>query len=302
MADAGLPARLPPLLTVRAFEAVGRTGSMRKAADDIGVSHTVVSRHVKNLEAWLGTKLLMRTARGASLTQDGRQFLDAATAAFALIADAARELRPGSRRSILRLWSMPGFAARWLTPRLSALESALPGIDIVLRASDELPDFSRFEADVMIRFGEAGEMPGGATELVTPRMFPVASPQWLAANAAPATLAAMALCPLIHEESRTQWQRWFELAGVALTRPLTGPRLGNAGLSVDAAIAGQGIALASRLTAADAIAAGRLTELFATDIRVGGYFLIASPERGNERLVSRFRKWISAELDRAEAD
>lgn len=294
-------ARLPPLILVRAFEAVGRTGSMRKAADDIGVSHTVVSRHVRNLEAWLGTKLLLRGPRGATLTADGRDFLASVTTAFDLIARSALELRPHIRSGILRVWCAPGLAARWLTPRLSELETVLPGTDIVIRATQEMPDFSSFEADLAICFGEESEMPAGAVPLLQPRMFPVASPIFLERGRRPATLAELALCPLIHEESREQWRLWLEKSGVTLSGPLTGPRLSNAGLCLDAALSGQGIALAMGLNAGEEIAAGRLVELFATDTRLGRYFLVAPRERWSDPLLARFRAWISASIERTEA-
>lgn len=287
-----LKARLPPLLLVRAFEAVGRTGSMRRAAADIGVSHTVVSRHVRSLEEWLGTKLLERGPRGAALTPDGRQFLGSVSTAFDLIARSALELRPQLRRGLLRVWCMPGLAARWLAPRLSGLEESLPGVDIVLRAIDELPDFSRFEADVMIGFGDPAIWPPGSVALIEPRMFPVASPRWLQTHGAPPDLAALALCPLIHEESREQWRHWLTRAGHEPRQALTGPRLWNASLCLEAAVAGQGIALATRLNAAAEITEGKLVELFATDIRIGGYYLLAPPERWRDPLLARFRSWI----------
>ena len=102
--------KMPPLVMVRAFEAAARTGSMRKAADDIGVSHTVISRHVRNLEAWAGRKLLETGPRGTLLTQEGAIFHRAVSEAFQIIAAAAVELRPRTRKGMLRIWAMPGLA------------------------------------------------------------------------------------------------------------------------------------------------------------------------------------------------
>ena len=163
---------------VRAFEAAARTGSMRKAADDIGVSHKVISRHVRNLEAWAGRKLLETGPRGTLLTQEGAIFHRAVSEAFQIIAAAAVELRPRTRKGMLRIWAMPGLATRWLAPRLSEIERTLSGAEIVLRAIDRLPDFSKSEADLMIGFGSRDDMPKAATWLVSPRMFPVASRDW----------------------------------------------------------------------------------------------------------------------------
>jgi len=292
--------RLPPLGMLRAFEAAGRMGSMRKAAGDIGLSHTVVSRHIQNLEAWLGTKLLTAGPGGVTLTQDGKRLFDTVAQAFNLIAGTVGEFRPASRRGTLRIWCMPGLATRWLTPRLSQIEETLPGVEIVLRATDAAPDFARFEADLMIAFGDMDELPADAAPLIRPRMFPVVSPGWAAANALPQTYAELAAGPLIHEESRQQWLDWFAAVGFVPDHPLTGPRLWNASLGLDAALSGQGIALATRLNTADEIAAGRLVELFSTDIRLGGYYLLAPRECWSDPILARFRAWLETSIRETE--
>jgi len=285
--------RLPPLMMVRAFEAAARTGSMRRAGDDIGISHTVISRHVRNLEAWAGRKLLVTGPRGVQLTREGEIFFVTVSKALQMIAAAAIELRPSVRPGMLRIWSVPGLATRWLAPRLSMIEKTLAGAEIVLRAIDRLPDFARSEADVMVGFGDP---PSGAIPLVSPRMFPVASKRWISKNRTPARLAALADLPLIHEESRRQWTEWFEKAGVVLTKPLSGPLLWDAGLGFDAALAGQGIALASQLTAGDEIACGNLVELLRTDVRLQGYYLLIRPDLARDPLTLRFRRWIEEHI------
>jgi LysR family transcriptional regulator, glycine cleavage system transcriptional activator len=285
--------RLPPLVMVRAFEAAARTGSMRKAGDDLGVSHTVISRHVRNLEAWAGRKLMVTGPRGVNLTREGEIFFGTVSKAFQMIASAAIELRPSSRRGTLRIWSVPGLATRWLAPRLSMIEKTLAGAEIVLRAIDRLPDFARSEADVMIGFGD---LPFGAIPLVSPRMFPVASKRWIAEKGTPANLAALANLALIHEESRKRWTEWFEAAGIVLTKPLSGPLLWDASLGFDAALAGQGIALASRLTAGYEIDCGNLVELLATNVRLQGYYLLIRPDLIRHSLTLRFRGWIEEHI------
>lgn len=284
--------RLPPLSMVRAFEAVSRLGSMRKAADDLNLSHTVISRHVRNLEAWLGTRLVDAGPRGIRLTVEGRLFAETVGTAFDLIAKSTAELRPAISRTVLRVWCVPGLATRWLTPRFNQLQLALPGIDFVMRATDLEPDFSRYEADVDIRYSEE---PRGNVRwilLERPRMFPVASPDWISRNAPIRTLDDLVRQPLIHEESRDQWRQWFRKAGFEHEVVLNGPRLWSANLTVDAAVTGQGVALATRLIAADDLRAGRLVELLETDVRLGGYYFVGARERWNEVTQTRFRAWI----------
>ncbi|SPP98108.1 LysR substrate-binding domain-containing protein [Bradyrhizobium vignae] len=284
--------KLPPLVMVRAFEAAARTGSMRKAADDIGVTHTVISRHVRNLESWAGRKLLETGPRGTILTQEGAIFHRAVSEAFQIIAAAAVELRPRTRKGMLRIWAMPGLATRWLAPRLSEIERTLAGAEIVLRAIDRLPDFAKSEADVMIGFGSREDLPAGARWLISPRMFPVASKDWISEYGQPKDLAELSKLPLIHEESRHQWTTWLKAAGGKLKHPLRGPLLWDANMAIDAALAGQGIVLASRLTVGHEIDDGKLVELLRTDVRLNGYYLHIRPGRSRDPMIQRLRVWL----------
>lgn len=292
--------RLPPLLMLRAFEATGRTGSMRKAADDLGVSHTVVSRHVRNLEGWMGRKLMTAGPRGVLLSDDGEVLLASVSKAFQLIANTAGELRSVQAETSLRIWCIPGLATRWLTPRLTIIEDILRGTEVVLRSTDTLPDFARGEADLAIGFGAFDTLATAGLPLLSPRMFPLASPQWLATHGTPASLADLPNWPLIHEESHQQWTNWFEAAGVGAGQRLHGPRLWDASLGLDAAAASQGIALGSRILAADDLASGRLVELFDTNIRLGGYYVVSAPQRRNNMTIDRLIAWLGAELELTE--
>lgn len=285
---------------VRAFEAAGRLGTMRKAAEDLGLSHSVVSRHVKNLEFWMAVKLVDASPRGLRLTREGEMFHAAVSKAFELISTSTAALRPAPHRRVLRLWCMPGLATRWMGPRLPQMQQMTGDTELVLRAIDRLPDFSVGEADVMIGFGDPADLPPGAFMLAHPRMFPVASPSWLATAGSPDSIADLTRAPLIHEENRQQWADWFRAAGVDHDR-LQGPRLWDASLGFEAALAGQGIALATRLTSSEQLANGRLVELFDTDIRLGAYYFIASPARSKDRSVRKLRDWLATELSWQEA-
>lgn len=297
-----LTPRLPPLLMLRAFEATGRTGSMRKAADDLGVSHTVVSRHVRNLEFWMGRKLLTAGPRGVVLTAEGQILLISVTKAFRQIASTVSELRPAQAGASLRIWCIPGLATRWLTPRLAIIEDILRGTDVVLRSTHALPDFANDEADLAIGFGDLEGLPATGLPLLRPRMFPMASPQWLSAHGALKSLIDLPNWPLIHEESHRQWAEWFEAAGLGAGQRLNGPRLWDASLGLDAARAGQGIALGSRILAADDLANGRLVELFDTNVRLGGYYVVVSPQRRGYPAIEQLIAWIGTELERIEQD
>lgn len=289
-------AKLPPLNLLRAFEAVARKGSMRRAAEDIGVSHTVVSKHVGNLEHWMGQKLVEAGPRGVVLTPAGETLFASVHRAFRMIANTTAELRPVPRRAALRIWCMPGLATRWLTPRLSGMGEAMGEVDISIRAIDRLPHFAEGEADVMIGFGNLDALPETARRLVWPRMFPVASAGWIATHGAPPDLPALARAPLIHEESKQQWTDWFEAMEYRPRTELKGPRLWDASLGYDAAMAGQGIALVTRLTAGAEIDDGRLVEILDSAVRLGGYYLLSAPQRRGDPVLARFEAWLDDNL------
>lgn len=287
---------LPPLNALKAFEAVGRLGSVRRAAEALTVSHTVVGRHVRNLEDWVGVKLVHTGPHGTELTPEGRRLLDSVSVAFESIASAIDMVRPGARRGELRLWCVPGLAVRWLMPRLSQLQAALRETEVVLRPTDSAPDFSKHEADIEIRFGQRMATGVRSEELVLPRFFPVASPTFLATCPPIGAIADLAGLPLIHEESREQWRSWLDLAGVTCHLPLQGPRVWYANVATDAAIMGQGVALTNRYLAASEVASGRLVEVLDTDIRIGGYFFHTASDRWNDPDIARVRRWLAQAL------
>jgi len=265
-------------------------GSMRKAADDIGVTHNVVSYHIRNLEAWLGAPVLTRSHGGTRLNEAGQEFFEAVSAAFSAITDASERVR--QTRSRLRLWCMAGLASQWLTSRLSDLEQSFPATEIVIRAIDHLPDFKRQEADASIVYARENKLPSHAALLHRPRMFPVATPAWLAKHGTPHGIADLPAGPLIHEGSHAQWQNWLAEAGLAFTPHMRGPVLWNADLCLGAALAGQGIALALYPMAKGYLARNELVELLETDIRLGGYYLIPSPARQGDPLIERLQIWL----------
>lgn len=288
--------RLPPLVALRAFEAVARLGGTRRAGDDLNVSHTVISRHLRNLEDWAGVRLIERAGRGIALTAEGQRYFEAISRGFDVIAQATEELSPRASAGEMRIFCVPGLAVRWLTRRLSDLEAALPGVDIVLQPTDRSPDFAKGEADAEIGFNLKAQKGTTTAELLSPRFFPVASPTFVARRGPFTRPADIATAPLIHEESREQWRHWLGLAGLEAVPPLHGPRLWHADAAVEAALQGQGIALANVLLVGDDLAAGRLVEVLETDIRLGTYALRAPNAQWGDRNTRRLRDWLLAGL------
>lgn len=286
---------LPPLVALRAFEAVGRLGSVGRAADELCVSHSVVSRHVSNLEQRLGVTLFAPQGRSIVLTPAGAAYLSRITRAFDAIGQATEELTP-KVSSQLEIWCVPGLANRALLRHLTGLEAALPGSEIRLQPTLSRPDLAAGQADAEIVYlFEPETRPGCRAALIArPRVFPVASPFLLARFPEADRLDRLPSLPLIHEESTEQWERWLEAAGEPAQSGLRGMRLWHAHLAIEAARLGQGVALANDFLVADEIGGGGLVEIGATEVRLGGYYIVAAENRWNEAGIQAIREWLAA--------
>jgi LysR family transcriptional regulator, glycine cleavage system transcriptional activator len=281
------------LTALRAFEAVGRTGSMRAAGDELAVSHTVVSRHIQNLQESLDVVLVRGQGRGVMLTEAGIVLHQKLSQAFDIIARAIISVRPPSR-STLNIWCIPGVANRRLLMRLPELTGPPHNWEVNLQPTLSHPDLGRGEADAEIVYADmADERPGISAEaLVRPRVFPVASPSYLARYPVVTNLTELSEIALIHEESTEQWERWFILAGLADKRPLRGQRLWHAHLAIEAARLGQGVALANDVLVEDDMRAGALVEILSTSVHMGTYQLIALKERWSDPAIVALRSWL----------
>lgn len=286
---------LPSLNALKAFEAAARHASLSLAAAELSVTHAAVSRHIRDLEIWLGIKLFVRTGRGVELTERGKGYAADITRGFDLIA-AATESVAGRRRRRQRLAVSvePALAALWLVPRLGRFTAAHPDIDLILDSTSRLADFSRNEADLGIRYGR-GPWPNVASDrLIRTRLTPVCSPALLEAR----TITRPSdLEPdwLLQEETRQFWRDWIEAAGLSDRLVPEGPRL-SGHLTIPAAEAGQGFALADEIIAGDALVGGRLVRPFEVAVRRYAYFLVRDANRKETRAMAAFGGWLRHEI------
>lgn len=264
--------RLPPLTTLRAFEAAARLGSFSRAAEEISVTHSAVSHQVRALERALGTPLFQRNGKRVSLTEAGRHLAGRVGSALREIADAARVVRRRDRGRALTVSTLPSFAARWLMPRLGRFMEQHPEIDVSLHTSVALVDLERDEVDIAIRFGK-GNWPGlEALKFMDDELFPVASPGFNRGRL-PRRPADLAKFRLMRSDDEF-WTPWFQAAGVKIEEPQS-PIFSDSAFLLQAATDGQGIALARRSIAEDDLRAKRLVRLFD----------IAAPAQGANYLV-----------------
>ncbi|SMH46915.1 DNA-binding transcriptional regulator, LysR family [Azospirillum lipoferum] len=295
MAQPRMARRLPPLLALRAFDVFARLGTVRAAADELAVSHTVVSRHIQNLEQSVGVKLVAKSGRGLSLTREGTRFAAQMRRAFDLIAEASNELRNGGIEAV-HICCLAGLASRRLLGRLPELEAAMAGREVILQPTSARPDFSRGEADAEIMYledGAAAVAEGLRAEMFAkPRILAIASPEFKARYPDVRTPADLVGLPLIHEQSTGMWEAWLEEAGVGDLPRLRGPRLWQAHLTIEAARLGRGVALVSDLLVIDNLASGELVEMVDSDVTIGGYYFIAPAQKWNTPVIAAIRQWL----------
>lgn len=252
-----LPA-LPPLDGLLAVVAAARSGSFTDAAEELGLSHGAISRRVQGVEAWLGTALFERHARGTRLTPAGQRFVHTVEQAFGSIARAAEQWRPHRGVHTLRISVVPSLARLWLLPRLAALQGTPPDLFLDVTVDHRAVDLRDGEVDLAIRYG-AGSWPDlQATLLFREQLVPVAAPALattLGRNAAPSAILQHSL---LHDSDASQWRSWFLHAGLTYRPRVRDRRFEDYDLVLEAAAAGIAVALLRLPLARAWLDAGRL--------------------------------------------
>lgn len=297
-----------PLNALRTFEAAARHSSFKVAARELGVTPAAVSHQIRDLERTLGLPLFLRLNRAVRLSPRGADLSQSLTE---LLANMVQLIADFSNREVasLEISAMPSFAARWLAPRLARFTIQHPDCRIRIVGEDRLVDFRLEGSDIGIRYGP-GAYKGLHVELLTEvEAFPVVSPAFALAHGNDLrTLAGLRALPLLHDESSLiasglpNWPRWLEIAGVPGRFAETGIVFESVQLAIEAALAGQGVALAlSPLVEAD-IRAGRLMRCFDLILKSPfSFWLVCRRHRTEEARIVQFREWIRSELRQSEA-
>lgn len=292
--------RLPPLTALRAFEASARHLSFTRAAAELHVTQAAISHQIKSLESFLGVRLFHRQNRSLRLTDEGQEYLPSVHKAFDLVAEATRRLLARDARGTLTVSVLPSFAARWLVARLGRFHERWPEISLRIAPSAELVDFSRDDVDVGIRYGN-GRYPGlFSCRVLTEDLFPVCSPRLLAEADPPLTEPRdLGRFTLLHDESFGDWRTWLLASGVENVDPALGTIYHDSSMLLQAAVAGQGIAVARGVLAADYLAQGRLVKPFALSLPTDyAYYFVCPRDSADEPKVRTFREWLLAEAKR----
>ena len=286
--------RLPSFSAVRAYEAAARHLSFKQAADELCLTPSAVSHQIKALEGFLDTRLFERSGNRLALTLTGEAYAGKLTHLLDSFHVETEAIRGAPR--LLRVLSTPGFAARWLAPRLSRLEFAT---DIRLRVSNGAPslDFATNDADVVIQWADR-PMPGLLIEpLMVSARYPVISPALKAREnlKRPEDLLRLTL---FYDETDDAWAEWFVAAGLDGTRLPPGPTNPNCELSMTMVEQGQGVSLAYDAVARGTLASGRLERLFeAVTLPMVIYSVACQEARAEEPRIAAFRRWLRAEAE-----
>jgi LysR family glycine cleavage system transcriptional activator len=291
---------LPPLNTLRAFEAAARHESFTRAAEELYVTQGAVSQRVKALETELGIKLFNRERQRLVITMAGRQYLEVVRTALDQIAAGTERLLKHQHSGILTVSTSPDFAAKWLVLRLGRFTEVHPEIDLRISATMPRIDFAREDVDVAVRHGNDDCEGLHAVRLCAEELFAVCSPRLIAGRRRVRHPADVLKFPILHLDSRKGWAKWLAAAGVVPNKELQGPILNRASMLIDAAIDGQGFALARTALSAWDLLSGRLVRPFPLALPLSKLYFIVSPKATAEvPKIATFRDWLLAE---AEAD
>jgi LysR family glycine cleavage system transcriptional activator len=304
-----MPARLPPLNALRAFEAAARHLSISRAAAELHVTPAAVSHQIRGLEQSLGIKLFRRLARGLEPTEAAQACLGKLRAGFAAMTEAVDLVRAHTQIQSITVGAAPSFADKWLVPRIQGFVSAYPDIDLRVEAGvdfiDDRQDGARrgFDgADIAIRFG-TGHYPGCRADKLFPvAAAPMCSPRLLQGEHPLRTPADLSYYTLLHDDTiraehgGASWKMWLDAAGVEGVDVARGPHFNHASLGLDAAIDGMGVVLGYPVLASADLAAGRLVMPFDFSVPLGyAYYLVCADAVAGQPAIAAFREWITAE-------
>lgn len=292
--------RLPPLNALRVFDAAARHLSFTKAAEELFVTQAAVSHQIKSLEDFLGLKLFRRRNRSLLLTEEGQSYYLDIKEIFSAINDATRKLQARSAKGALTVSLLPSFAIQWMVPRLSSFNMAYPGIDVRIQAVDRDEEKLADDVDVAIFYGR-GNWPGLRVEkLYAEYLLPVCSPMFLTGDHPLKTPADLAHFTLLHDASRRDWQSYIRQLGLQHINVQQGPIFSHSAMVLQAAIHGQGVALANNVMAQSEIEAGRLVCPF-NDVLVSknAFYLVCHDSQAELGKIAAFRQWI---LEKAAAE
>ena len=294
-----MPLQLPPLASLRTFEAAARLGSFKQAAEELGLTPSAVSHGIVALESWLGTKLFQRDGRGVHLTAAGEAFLPYVSDALSMIAVGARRVSPLEEARRVSMSVAPTFASRWLIPRLAGFQAQHPEVTLHIDTSHSQVLFPHENIDLAVRMAAAPPPNVRSVLLFRETLRPVASPDYLASISGNDGSVLWEKASLIHLGSVSQdWEHWCERQRLEVS-PLGHVVLDTIRATLDAAVAGLGVALAREPLCTPEIEQGKVVPLGFKPLPIeSGYWLTFPGGQEPRRDVAAFLRWLCAQAGR----
>lgn len=291
-----------PLNALRAFAQVYETGGVRPAARALEISHSSVSRHLRELEAWLGLALIETRpgARSLAFTTQGESLGKAALASLRALEGAVAALREARRGNAVILTTTPSLAARWLLPRLPDFEARYPWIEISVIADQRFQDLAVAGIDLALRMGKGPWPDLSCTPLMDDALFPVMAPHAWKGAGRPSTPADLVGLRLLHDrDPNAAWDIWRRDHGVPALDVRPGPRYSSLDLVLRAAAQGLGVALARGRLAADDLAAGLLMRPCGDRevVLPNAYWIVRAPTAPPRAAVGVVVDWLTAQAE-----
>ncbi|MCM5681411.1 LysR substrate-binding domain-containing protein [Schlegelella sp. S2-27] len=295
--------RLPPMNAVRAFDAVARWGSVRAAAEELSVTPAAVSQQLRVLEAHLGVALTQREGRGLVLTDVGKDWHDDISRHLQAIALAAERLRPG--RHIVQITVAQSFAVRWLVPRLPAFMRLHPDIEVRVDANNAVADLTRGPFDLALRMGSGRYRATEATLLFSGDLYALANAEYIRSLLDKRGRPDWHRAQLLHEIGNARWPDWFAALGLRDVDVSRGQFFSHTMMTLQAALEGQGVALAPLAYAERELIDGRLLRVLPCHIDANEAVHLLWPAAGTRRMPAAatvLRDWLmeQARLSRAQ--
>ncbi|RYX94934.1 MAG: transcriptional regulator GcvA [Bradyrhizobiaceae bacterium] len=286
--------RLPPLETLRVFEVAGRVGSYSRAAAELGVTHGAVSQRIAQLETHLNVQLFQRRGNRMALTPSGVRLHATVSLALSQLATSMRGLASATMDSEINVSLLPVMASRWLVPRLPRFNAIYPRISVNVTGNRALANFRTDGIDLAIRLGNGHWKGARSMKLFDEDVFPVCSPMFNGGKL-PKKPADLPGQPLLLDRN-IPWSLWFRAAGLKVNRRILGTSFIDANLLMDAACAGQGIALVRASVAAPDLNSGRLVQLSSLRYKLPlSHYVVYPPSAEADDRVMAFRDWLLEE-------
>jgi DNA-binding transcriptional LysR family regulator len=295
---------LPPLDLVQGFEAAARTLSFTRAAEELCVTQSAVSRQIRALEDSLGVALFERRPRSLALTEEGRALYRTANEVLERLQETTGRLRASGSVPHLTVSTTGGFASLWLIPRLRTFTALHPDVDVRISASYKTVDLERSGVDVAVRYCKPEEAPDGAIRLFGEELFPVCSPTLLTQGVHPLRalqdLTHHSLLHIDHARDHMDWDTWLAAQGHAGLRPAASIRFDTYEQMIQAAVGGQGVAMGIGRLVHPLVASGQLVAPFGeSKIGARAYFILRSAYTGQRPQVRAFVDWLIGEASAA---